>query len=763
MLATLTDAPPERLLENPRVIYEPKYDGIRALVSVEPAHPSARVAFWSRLGNEKTAQFPELVKALKDFGAGIRRPVVLDGEIVALDARGVPAGFQELQPRMHVQDAREIARLTASRPVAFIAFDVLRDGADDLRSLPLTARRARLTRIFGTRASSTVRLGPFAAGSGKRLYDQAANNGWEGLVAKDAASPYQTGRRSPAWRKIKIVRRQEFVVGGWTEPRSSRQYFGALLLGVYGDEAPKRLETGGSRRPHGRRQRPSLVFVGQAGSGFTDAELVRVWKLLGPMATPECPFTAEPTLAERGRWSRPEPVHWVRPELVAEVKFSEWTSDGKLRHPVFLGLRTDVDPLTVRREIGTFSRNEAVDDLGTSAAPRRAATASRKSGMARTSSKRAAPKTRTAGKRLRPAGARKPAVAPSPCPPGSPLHAALEAIVDRLDELQQARKDGEIALPDGSILSVTNLRKVFWPELGVTKGDLLRFYVRVSPWILPGVADRPLVMKRFPNGVAAKAFYQQRAPDEVPPGVRVEVVGEGEPESGGANKGKTGRRSRGSGDDEGPRPMLVGGNLLTLLYMTQLAAISQDPWFSRVSSPLDADYVAIDLDPMPGVSFDQLLDVARWVHDELSAVDVFGLPKTSGSAGVHIYVPLAPGTSYQSGQLLCQIVATIVATKHPKHATVERKVGARGRTVYVDYLQNIPGKTLATAYSVRASDYAGVSTPLTWEEVHAGVDPRDFTIATAVERFRSTGDLWARVRNPEHAVDLRSVLQHFGE
>lgn len=743
MLATLTDAPPERLLENQRVIYEPKYDGIRALVSVEPAHPSARVAFWSRLGNEKTAQFPELVKALKDFGAGIRRPVVLDGEIVALDARGVPAGFQELQPRMHVQDTREIGRLAVSQPVAFIAFDVLRDGADDLRSLPLTARRARLTRIFGTRASSTVRLGPFTAGSGKRLYDQARKNGWEGLVAKDAASTYQTGRRSPAWRKIKIVRRQEFVVGGWTEPRSSRLYFGALLLGVYADEGPKRLGTGGSRRPRGGRQPPSLVFVGQAGSGFTDAELVRVWKRLGTLATDDCPFTAEPTLAERGRWSRPEPVHWVRPELVAEVKFSEWTSDGKLRHPVYLGLRTDVDPLTVRREIGTFSRNEAVDDVATAAAPRRAATASRKSGMARASSKRAAPKAKTAGTRPRPARARKPAAAPSPCPPGSPLHAALEAVVDRLDELQQARKDGEVALPDGSTLAVTNLGKVFWPELGVTKGDLLRFYVRVSPWILPGVADRPLVMKRFPNGVAAKAFYQQRAPDEVPPGVRVEVVGEG--------------------DDEEPRPMLVGGGLLTLLYMAQLAAISQDPWFSRVASPLEADYVAIDLDPMPGVSFDQLLDVARWVHDELRAVDVFGLPKTSGSAGVHIYVPLAPGTSYQSGQLLCQIVATIVATKHPKHATVERKVSARGRTVYVDYLQNIPGKTLATAYSVRASDYAGVSTPLTWEEVHAGVDPRDFTIATAVERFRSTGDLWAGLRDPEHAVDLRSVLQRFGQ
>jgi bifunctional non-homologous end joining protein LigD len=216
-------------------------------------------------------------------------------------------------------------------------------------------------------------------------------------------------------------------------------------------------------------------------------------------------------------------------------------------------------------------------------------------------------------------------------------------------------------------------------------------------------------------------------------------------------------------EDNEPDPRrLVGGSLTTLLYMAQLAAISQDPWFSRIQSPLDADYVAIDLDPSEGATFATVLDVARWVRDELETLGVPGVPKSSGSRGLHIYIPLPPHTSYESGLLLCQLVATIVSSKHPRVATIERMVRARARgTVYVDYLQNILGKTLATAYSVRASDFAGVSTPLTWNEVDDGVDPRDFTIRTAIQRFLEVGDLWARLRTAK-PVDLRGLLKRFG-
>jgi bifunctional non-homologous end joining protein LigD len=244
-------------------------------------------------------------------------------------------------------------------------------------------------------------------------------------------------------------------------------------------------------------------------------------------------------------------------------------------------------------------------------------------------------------------------------------------------------------------------------------------------------------MKRFPNGVDDRlAFYQQRKQKEQPPaGVRIETLpDELDPiEEQGAER-------------------FIGGSLITLLYMTQLAAISQDPWFSRVQSPLDADYVALDLDPGDGTPFARVLDVARWIRDELATLKVPGVPKTSGSSGLHIYIPLPPETSYQSGQLFCQIIATVVAARHRKVATVERKVKSRAHgTVYVDFLQNILGKTLATAYSARASDFAGVSTPLIWDEVEAGVDPRDFTIVTAPSRFREVGDLWARLRTSKPA------------
>jgi len=204
------------------------------------------------------------------------------------------------------------------------------------------------------------------------------------------------------------------------------------------------------------------------------------------------------------------------------------------------------------------------------------------------------------------------------------------------------------------------------------------------------------------------------------------------------------------------RPQIIGGSLKTLLYMTQLAAISQDPWFSRVAHPEFADYAAFDLDPADGVPFARVLDVARWIRDELDALGATGVAKTSGSDGLHIYVPLPAGTPYEAGMIYCQIVAALVEQKHAKVATTERSVKSRGKRVYIDCLQNILGKTLATAYSARASDYAGVSTPVTWQEIDEGFDRTDFTIDTTPARFEKVGDLWAKLRKSK-GVDLKKV------
>jgi bifunctional non-homologous end joining protein LigD len=315
-----------------------------------------------------------------------------------------------------------------------------------------------------------------------------------------------------------------------------------------------------------------------------------------------------------------------------------------------------------------------------------------------------------------------------------PTKSALQSLLTQLDEIDHGPGGGVITFPGGR-LEISNLRKPFWPKLKLTKGDLFRHYVRVAPMILPVLADRPLVMKRYPNGIAGAPFYQHRAPDTVPAGVRIDRV-------------TTGRETR---------PHLIGGSLTTLLYTAQLGSISQDPWFSRVESPGKIDHIAIDLDPPEDLAFERVLDVARWVRDALTSLNATGFAKTSGAGGLHVYVPMPPGTSYDSGFLFAQIVATTVAERHPKQATIERSIKARGRRIYVDYMQNVLGKTLASAYSARASEFAGVSTPITWEEVEEGVSPRDFTIANFDQRIRSAGDPWRGLRTTK-GPDLTRAL-----
>jgi bifunctional non-homologous end joining protein LigD len=675
MLATLAEVP----LTQPGLLYEPKYDGIRALIHVAPGKSKPDIRIWSRLGNDKTSQFPSIVHALEPLAQSLDGPLLLDGEIVALDDAGRPTGFQRLQGRIHLKSAKDAERLEASRPTALILFDILRDANEDLRGLPLTERRARLESRVKRLLSPTLRISEQVAGDARALDARAHSEGWEGLIAKEARAPYHSGRRSPAWRKLKLVNQQEFVIGGWTEPRQTRQYFGALLLGV-----------------HERDGKGPLKYVGHTGTGFDQAELARVWKLLKARETKTSPFSA-PIKSN-------EPAHWAKPDLVAQVRFTEWTDDGKLRHPVYLGLRDDKKAGGVTRESLPSSINA-----------------------------RGAPPPRALARRRRSA----------PLPSGASL--GPQALVDQLRALEDTRKDGTIELPDGLRLGVTNLAKPFWPALKLTKGDLLRYYAQVADLILPAVSDRPLVMKRFPNGVGGPAFYQQRSRQEKPPaGVRIETLPEGsDPIS------------------EPDARRFIGGSLITLLYMTQIAAISQDPWFSRVQSPDSADYVALDLDPGEGTAFSRVVDVARWVRDELASLKVPGVLKTSGSRGLHVYIPLAPDTSYESGMLFCQIVATVIAARHPRVATVERTVRARPRgTVYVDYLQNIQGKTLATAYSARASSFAGVSTPLAWEELDTPFDPGDFTIVTAPQRFQERGDLWARLRTSRPA-NLEAVFKKY--
>jgi bifunctional non-homologous end joining protein LigD len=734
MLASTHEVP----LTDPEFVYEPKYDGVRALARVAPGRPVPVVQLFSRAGNDKTSQFPAIVKALQRFALKLRAPLLLDGELVALDARGEPVGFQHLQGRIH----RKAIGPADDTPTAFIAFDLLREGPHDLRGLALTARRAALERVFGDPGSALLRVSPQVGRDGRDLYRQAMTSGWEGLIAKRAASRYVSGKRTSDWAKLKLQHAQEFVIGGWTEPRGSRSHFGALLLGVY-EQAPGPA-SGRTRRPRAGTAPARLVYVGHVGGGFNQAELTRVMKALAALTIARSPFDVPPPVTN-------ETPHWVKPRLVAQVRFTEWTDEGRLRHPTYLGLRDDVDPAAVRREPAGTLVAQAEARLGPAAEPPRSgrskgstpfsAGAATRAGTRQASSagSRKAPRTgsqkaaSTGSQKAAPTGSRKAArtaassgsrkAASTASATAPALSPPLQLVVDQLSDIEQARKaKAVLALPDGGSLEVGNLHKVFWPAEGLTKGDLLRYYVRVSPFILPVVADRPLVMKRYPDGVRREAFYQHRAPDKPPPGVRIEVLPD---------------------DDVPSRP--VGGSLTTLLYLAQLAAVSQDPWFSRVGSLHLVDHIAFDLDPMPGTSFETVLDVARWLRDQLATVGATGVAKTSGADGLHVYVPMPRRTAYEAGRLWAQIVATLVAARHPQVATVERSVKKRGAKVYVDYLQNIEGKTLACAYSARASEFAGASTPVTWDEIDEGFDRRDFTMRTLPSRVARVGDLWARL------------------
>ena len=664
MLATLPSQTPS--LTDKAYVYEPKVDGIRAIVEVLPASPRPSVRFWSRNGNEKTQQFPDIVDAIGTWLKAITAPLVLDGEIVALDEEMRPASFQRLQHRIHVTvpgfNSRKQILQPDEQPAAFIAFDLLRDGDDDLRALSLVERRKRLEAIFKkypAPESDIVRLTPQSTGDGNALLKQAEEENWEGLMIKLARSPYRTAKRSPEWLKHKLTRQDEFVVVGWTDPGGTREHFGSLIVAARDkDKGP-------------------LRYAGEVGTGFKSSELERVMKMLHRLETPTCPLNPKPKLL--GAKGTP---HWVRPRLVVQVRYTEITDDGRLRHPAYLGIRDDKLPseVTLPARIEPPVQRQVFNNA-------------------------------------------------------IPSAKQIDAIVEQLDFLEKSRKNGRISLPDGDTLDVTNLHKTFWPQVKKTKGDLIRHYAKISPYILPVVDNRPLVMKRLPNGVEGPSFYQHRAPEPVPPGIRIETL---------------------PNDDVPAR--LIGGSLKTLLYMAQIASISMDPWFSTMDDIGCADQVAIDLDPQPGATFDQILDCAEWVEEELDRVKVQGFPKTSGSEGLHVYIPLPSGTPYEAGMLFCQIIATMIAAKHPKVATVERMVKRRkDGMVYVDYLQNIEGKTLACAYSARGSAFAGVSTPLTWKEVRQRPKPQDFTIDTIHARVKKVGDLWKKMRTHK-GTDLLSAI-----
>ena len=625
-------------------VFEPKYDGIRILAFATRDVVQLR----TRNDIDKAAQFPEVVDALRALVRRRRTPFVLDGEIVALHD-GEIGRFQSLQARMHERNTDAIVANVQAQPAVMMIFDVLVKGTRSYVNETWSVRRDALESVGLSADEGAIRIGTAVRDDGAYLLASAKRDGWEGLMAKRVQSTYSLGARSRDWLKIKLESRQEFVVGGWTEPRNSREHLGALLLGYWRDD--------------------ELQYAGHVGSGFTRETLADMHRRLSKLERTTSPFAEPPEGNER--------AHWTRPSLVVEVKFNEWTSDGRLRQPIYLGLRDDKDASEVTREP-----------------------------MMATSKQRTKGRGDESGESPRTALAR----------------------------IESAGGDGDLVVGN-STLHVSNLDKVYFAKARKTKGDALRYYADIAPKLLPYLEDRPLILRRYPDGIAKPAFFQQRASATTPSGVRTAKVSQADGEA----------ESR-----------FIGGDLMTLMHCVQLGGIDMNPWHSRIGSLDDADYSILDLDPGPRVPFRRVVEVARWTKDALDALGLHAALKTSGASGLHIYVPLPASTSYETSLLLAQVVATQVAEDHPKAATVERRLKARpAGTVYVDYLQNVEGKSVASVFSLRAQPAASVSMPLAWNELTDDLDPRDFTISTAVADAAERASLWSsQLREP---VDLHSL------
>ncbi len=644
MLATLTDRP----FSDPNWLFEIKWDGVRALARIE----NGTLALRSRNGIDITKRYPELT-SLPDALAA--RQAILDGEIVARDGHG-HSNFELLQERMHVRAPSE--SLVTQIRVVYFAFDLLYCDGYDLREAPLLERKQLLQRLLYT--SERFRYADHQLEHGKELFALAEQNGLEGIVAKRADSPY-VSERSPYWVKLKITKTVDAVVGGWTESRTSALPFGSLLLGLY----------------HGAK----LRFIGHVGSGFDAKKLKELSGRLKELAAQACPFDAVPETNEK--------PSWVSPALVARVKFSGWTEEHSLRHPVFLALREDARPTDCQWE------NEVA------------------------------------------------AAAPSPAVVRAPevVGRVLNTIAQIEAELFKGRSETVTIELDGKRLRLSNLNKVYFPESGHTKRNLLAYYYHMADFILPFLRDRALVLRRYPDGVKGQAFFQKDVREGLPEWFKTVPV-----------------------DSEHRGEVIqyaTANDRSSLLFLTGLGCIDHNPWSNRLADLEHPDYFFFDLDPSDGTEFSVVVTIARALHEKLEELQLANFLKTSGATGIHIYIPVEPVYTYEQLRTFGEIIARTVTAEHPNLVTNERIVAKRpaGR-VLIDVQQNAHGRPLAAAYSVRAFPQAPVSAPLLPRELRPSLRPEMLNIKTVFARLKEKGDLWAdfwkRRQRLEHAIELLS-------
>jgi len=647
MLATLVDKP----FDDPGWLYEIKWDGYRAVALMD----KKEVKLLSRNNKSFNEKFYPVYEAVRQWGIH----AVVDGEIAVMNDKGI-SNFGSLQNW----------RSEADGTIIYYVFDIVWLNGYDLKMLPLLKRREILAELVPK--EGLIRMSENFEASATEFLEAAKEMGLEGIIAKKADSEYHEGDRTKEWLKIKVNKRHEVVIGGYTNNEGSAKAFSALLVGVF--------------------EKGKLQYTGKIGTGFSDALQKELMATFKPLITGENPFNILPDVNKPSRFRR-DPPHatatWLKPSLVCEVSYAEITSDGVMRHPSFEGLRED---------------KKAADVVNETAADTSAIVGNEKKPAARTKENISSSENRStsskADKLIKPSG-----------------ESVRKTLLNPTDELQ-------IRKVNGHELKFSNLSKIYWPKEKYTKRDIINYYYQVASFILPYLFDRPQSLNRYPNGITGESFYQKDVSGKAPDWIKLFPY---------------------HTSDEKNKNFMVGTDESSLLYMANLGCIEMHPWNSTIKNPDNPDWCAIDLDPGEKTTFEQVIETAQVTKKILDSIDVPGYCKTSGSTGIHIYIPLEAKYTYDECQLFGRWIATQVTHELPKFTTIERMTKQRNGKMYVDFLQNRAKATLAAPYSLRPKPGATVSMPLHWEEVKKGLKLKDFHIGNAVARAKSEGDIFKPV------------------
>jgi len=612
-------------------VHEIKFDGYRLLAHVR----NGKVRLITRAGNDWTKKFRPIEHAISELKCA---NAVVDGEAVIVDEAG----------KTHFQALQQAIKERKYSALAFFVFDLLFLDGEDLRSQPLLQRKEMLGKLLKTsKASKVIRFSDHVEGSGHDVQQQACRLGLEGVVSKQAGAPYVSGR-SRSWLKIKCGMRQEFVIVGYTAPEGARKHFGSLLLGAHDANG-------------------KLVYTGKVGTGFTEATLRDLGGKLKSLRIEKA--------AVNGTVPRSETrsATWVKPELVGEVAFTQWTEDGRLRHPSFEGLREDKPAKSVKIEVPKVGLAEAVADA-----------------QADSSGSKAKKPKMTAADR---ASARRG---------------------------RTARGSGGEA-GDNVVAGVTisHPERVIYPDCGVTKLDLARYYEKVSDRILPFLVDRPLSVVRCVRGTGSQCFFQKHLHETFAAPVKSIRV----------------REKNGTGD------YIAVDSVAGLITLVQMGVIEIHPWGSTAKDLEHPDLLTFDLDPGEGVSFERIKEGVLEIRQLLKNDGLESFLKTSGGKGLHVQVPLKPKATWDEAKEYAGDIARRLAAEQPaKYVAIMTKAKRMGK-IFVDYLRNGRGATSVAPYSARARKGAAVSMPIAWSKLATLKSADEFT----VENVKLEGrDAWAR-------------------